>query len=175
MYTLASDEKATSIFTYTYDGLFRGEVVTKQSVRISTWLRTDAAPDYIHLYNVQAIEITGGPIKPVAFAEMFLPTTTVIGMHMAPPARDPVDYDEREGNRVLLPIVFLMGRFSINGKIRISTATDLATSLTISRQKWMSIYEADVHSPHLPQMPSIQVPMLLVRPMEVSFCLPTTA
>jgi hypothetical protein len=171
MYTLASDEKVTSIFAYTNDSLIRGDVITKQGVRVSTWLRTEAAPDFIHLYNTQSIGIAGSAVKPQAFAEAYLPTSLILGIHITPPAHDPLDYDEREANRTSAPMIFLMGKFTINGKLRVSTQTDFGTSLTNSRQKWLSIYDAMIHSPYLPQMPSIQVPMLVVRPMEICFCL----
>jgi hypothetical protein len=36
---------------------------------------------------------------------------------------------------------------------------------------WMSIYEAEISNPYLPQMPVISVPMLLVRPEQVSFAM----
>ena len=171
MYTLASDEKVTMVMSYTHDSLVRGEAVTKQGVRVSTWFRTDGAPDYLHIYNLQWVTITGGPIKPLPIPEMFMPVSTIIGFHIAPPEHDPLDYDEQENNRVNAPLTLLMGRFLVKGKLRISPQIDIGTTLSISHTKWMSIYEAEISSPHLPQMPPVQVPMLIIRPMEVNFIL----
>jgi len=55
MYTLASDEKTTLVLAYTHNMLVRGEAVTKDNVRVAVWLRTDGAPNYIHLLNAQVL------------------------------------------------------------------------------------------------------------------------
>ena len=100
-----------------------------------------------------------------------MPLDTIIGYHILPPAKDPLDYDEHEANRVNSPLFILMGMFLIKGKLRISPQTDIGTTLSISHTKWMSIYEAEISCPYLPQMPPMQVPMLVVRPTQVSFIL----
>ena len=169
MPTISPDEKLTAVMAYTQDGVVRGETVTKQAVRVSTWFRTDGAPDYLRAFNVQWVSLTGGAVKPLALPEIFMPLDTIIGFHMLPPARDPLDYDENETNRVNAPLSIVMGRFLVRGKLRISPQTDIGTTLTISHSKWMSIYEAEVTCPYLPQMPAMQVPMLIVRPTQVSF------
>ncbi|MBV6397039.1 MAG: hypothetical protein HFACDABA_02643 [Anaerolineales bacterium] len=174
MYTLATDEKVTPVMAYTQDSLIRGEAVTKQPVRVSTWFRTEGAPDYLHIYNVQWVTITGGALKPLTFPETFVPLDTIIGFHILPPQADPLDYDEREANRVNAPLSVLMGRLLVKGRMRVSPQTDIGTSLSISHTKWMSLYESEITSPHLSQMPAMQVPMLIVRPKAVTFILETT-
>jgi hypothetical protein len=62
----------------------------------------------------------------------------------------------------------MVGYFLLKGKIRMSTQTDVATNLDVSRAAWMSIYEADITNPYLPQF-NIHVPMLLVNPLHVNF------
>jgi hypothetical protein len=171
MYTLGPEEKTTVVMVYTQTGLIRGEVVTRQGVRVSTWLRTEGAPDYICLHNLQWIQFSGGAIKTVAYSEVVLPTALVIGFHLAPPVHEPLDYDEREANRVNKPLTALMGMFIVEGKIRISAQTDIATSLNTSHTQWISIYEAEICAGQLPQMPPIQVPMMLIRPTQVGFIL----
>jgi len=171
MYTLAPDEKATPVMAYTLDSVVRGESVNKQAARVSTWFRTEGAPDYLHLYNLQWVAITGGAVKPLAFAESFMPLDTIIGFHILPPQQDPLDYDEREANRVNSPLTLVMGRFLVRGKLRVSPQTDIGTTLSISRTKWMSIYEAEITCPYLPQMPAMQVSMMIVRPNAVNFIL----
>lgn len=171
MYTLAPDEKATPVMIYTQNSVIRGEIVTKQPVRVSTWFRTEGAPDYVHLYNLQWVAITGGAIKPLMFPEMYMPLDTIIGFHILPPQADPLDYDERETNRVNAPLSVLMGRFFMKCCMRVSPQIDIGTSLSISHTKWMSLYEAEITCPYLPQMPAVQVPMLVVRPTSVNFIL----
>jgi hypothetical protein len=57
----------------------------------------------------------------------------------------------------------------VKGKIRISTQTELGTSLEVARVSWLSIYEAEIVNPYLSQMSSLHVPMLLVNPEHVAF------
>ena len=61
----------------------------------------------------------------------------------------------------------VVGTFLMKAKLRISTQTDVATNLDISSTAWMSIYDAAVSNPYLPQF-SAQAPMLLVNPGGVS-------
>jgi hypothetical protein len=63
----------------------------------------------------------------------------------------------------------LLGAFVVKGKLRISTHTDLATSIEVGRASWLSVYDADIANPFLAQMPPIHVPMMLVRPDVMTF------
>ncbi len=168
MKPLEPDEKTSTVIAYTQNMLARGEVVTKESIRVSIWLRTQGVPNYVHMLKPQVIMF--GSVSPKSFAleEIFIPTPQVIGFHLAPPAQDPLDYDPTELNRLMQPVDLLLGSFIMKAKIRISTQTDLATSLDVMRMAWVSVYEADVTNPHLPQF-AMQVPMLLVNPNQVSF------
>jgi hypothetical protein len=168
MKTLAPDEKTALVMMYTHNMLVRGEVVTKENLRVSIWLRTQGVPNYIHLIRPQVILFGGSPPKSLAYSEIFIPTVEVLGFHLAPPEHDPLDYDATETNRMMQSVDIMVGSFLVKAKIRISTQTDIATSLDVSRASWLSIYEADISNPYLPQF-SVQVPMLLVNPSHVSF------
>lgn len=167
MYTLGPEEKVSVVMAYTQTSLLRGEVVTRESIRINTWFRTDSAPDYIQLYKSHWIQVIGGAVKSHSYEEFLLPVPLIIGFHLAPPAQEPLDYNAREDNRVDKRVAILMGLFVVKGNIRISTQADLINSLQISHSPWISVYEAEVSSPQLPQMPVLQIPMLLVRPAQV--------
>ncbi|MCC6271114.1 MAG: hypothetical protein IT190_07540, partial [Microbacteriaceae bacterium] len=136
--------------------------------RVSIWLRTQGVPNYIHLHSPNVILLGGSPPKSLAYSEIFIPTAEVIGFHLAPPAQDPLDYDASEANRRMHPVDMLVGSFMLKAKLRISTQTELATYLDVSRSSWTSVYEANITNPYLPQF-STQVPMLLVNPNHVSF------
>ena len=171
MYTLASDEKAVGVMIYTQNTLVRGEAVTKQSSRVSVWLRTDGAPEYIHLLKPQVIYLGGNAVRMQNYSEMYLPSIRINAFHLTPPAHDPLDYDETEQNRKMQPITVLIDTFVFDGTIRISTQVDLGTSIEFGRTVWMSIYDVRISNPQLPQMGELQVPMLVVRPGQVSFAL----
>jgi hypothetical protein len=170
MITLASDEKSTLVMVYTQNALVRGEVISKQNVRISIWLRTDGAPRYFHVLNAQKVFFGGGTAKSSNHAEIYVPLETVIGFHIAPPAQEPMDYEEDEKNRAVEIVTAGVGTFIFKGKIRFSAQSGLNSSLEMTRS-WMSMYDVEITNPSLPQMPTMLVPMLLVNPSQVTFAL----
>ncbi|MCB0120044.1 MAG: hypothetical protein KDD72_13500, partial [Anaerolineales bacterium] len=92
MRELAPDEKASTVIIYTQSMLIRGDLVLRENMRVSIWLRTQGVPNYIHLYNAQMIQLTGSQPRNYAKKEAFIPTSDVLGFHLAPPAQDPPDY-----------------------------------------------------------------------------------
>lgn len=170
MYILRPDERTTPVMLYTHESVVRGEVVTKESVhRINIWLRTDGAPKYMHLLKAQVLSFGGGPVKPLSYSELYFPTSQLIGFHTLPPTNEPLDYEENEANRMMQPVDVLLGTFVMKGKIRISTQTEVGTSLEVARITWMSVYDATITNPYLPQMPPMNISMVLVNPMHVAF------
>lgn len=168
MPTLASDEKSTVVMVYTQNSLVRGELVTKEGVRVSILLRTDSAPRFIYLQNAQMIFFGGGAPRSYNYSEIFVPVASVIGFHLAPPAQEPLDYDADEKNRADQIVSAGVGTFTFKGKVRFSAQGGLASSMQMIHT-WMSMYEVDVANPNLPQMQVLRVPMLLVHPGQVTF------
>jgi hypothetical protein len=168
MKPLEPDEKTAMVMVYTSNMLARGEVVIKESLRVSIWLRTQGVPNYIHLIAPQVVSFGGAAPKSFSYSELFVPTARVLAFHLAPPGQDPLDYDASEANRTMQSLNVLIGTFLLKGKLRVSTQADLTTYLDVSRAAWMSVYEASISNPYLPQF-NVQVPMLLVNPSEVSF------
>ena len=161
MRQLAEDEKIVTVMVYTNTMLVRGEMIARETTRVSIWLRTQGVPNYIHLFKPQVISFAGGTPKTFAFSEIFIPTVQVAAFHLAPPVQEPLDYDASEQNRVMQTMDAMIGSFILKGKIRISMQTDVGTSLDVMRALWLSIYEAQIGNPYLPQF-NVQVPMLLV-------------
>lgn len=168
MKPLEPDEKTAMVMAYTPNMLVRGEVIVKEGLRVSIWLRTQGVPNFVHIIKPQVILIGGATPKTLTYSEIFVPTVKVLAFHLAPPAQDPMDYEAGESNRMMQPVDVMVGTFVMKAKLRISTQTDVATSLDVSRTAWMSIYDAAISNPYLPQF-NVQVPMLLVNPSEVSF------
>ena len=170
MYILRPDEKTTSVMLYTQDTLVRGDVVTAENVhRINIWLRTDGAPKYMHILKPQVIVFGGSPVKPLSYSELYFPTSQIIAFHTLPPTDEPLDFDLEETDRMMQNLDLLVGTFVMRGSIRISTHTELATSLEQARIAWMSLYDVEITNPYLPQMPTLQVPMALVNTTHVAF------
>ena len=167
-YQLAADEKTTLVLVYTANSLIRGEVISKAGLRISIWLRMQGAPEYIHLLKAHVLVFGGGgPARQMSFSELIVPTAEVVAFHLAPPGQDPMDYDETEANRVMVPISILVGSFHFDGHMRLSSQSDVATNLNALRSPWLSLYELEIGNPNLPGMGILKVPMTLVRPLHV--------
>ena len=169
MYILRPDEKTIPVMLYTQDSFVRGELVTKENVlRVNIWLRSDGVPKYLHILKPQVLVFGGSPMKPLSYSQLYFPTSQVIGFHTLPPTDEPLDYDPDETNRTMEPVHVLLGTFVMTGKIRVSTQTEVDTSLESARVAWMSIYEAEITNPYLPQMPALHVPMVLVNTNQVA-------
>jgi len=170
MYILKPDEKSAPVMLYAKNSVVRGEVVVKQILpRLNIWLRTEAAPKYMHILKPQVLVFGGSPPKALSYSEIFFPTAELIAFHTLPPLEEPLDYDPDEANREMDVIELLVGTFVMKGKIRISTQVEVATSLETARISWMSVYDVWVTNPYLPQMQALQVPMMLVNPNHVAF------
>ena len=170
MYILRPDEKTTPVMLYTKESVIRGELVTKQLVhRINIWLRTDGVPKYLHLLKTQVLVIGGGSTKALSYPEIFFPSGDLIAFHTLPPTEEPLDYEPAEANRMMVDLDVLAGTFIMQGKVRISSQTEVGTSLEVARITWMSFYDVSITNPHLPQMSLLKVPMVLVNPNHVAY------
>src|SRR5512140_1417720 len=107
MQDLAPDEKATLVMVYTLNMLVRGEIVTKERMRVGIWPRSQGVPNLVHIFKPSVLLFGGGAPKSFSVEEIFVPTVSMIGFHMALPSDEPLDYDERELNRSLNPVSML--------------------------------------------------------------------
>jgi hypothetical protein len=170
MYILRPDEKTTPVMLYTEQSVVRGEVVTKDVVhRINIWLRTDGVPKYMHLLRAQVVLFGGGSGRTLSYPEIFFPSAELIAFHTLPPTDEPLDYDPAEANRMMVDADVIVGIFIMQGKIRISTQTEVGVSLEVARVSWMSLYDAAITNPYLPQMPPLSVPLVLINPAHIAF------
>jgi hypothetical protein len=168
MYTPAPDEKVSLVMAYTQNKLARAEVITKESVRVSTWLRTQGVPEYLHLVNVQVLLFGSGSVKNLAYPEMYLPVSQLLAFHLVPPTTDPLDYVEDEPNRVMEPISALIGTFVFKGKLRISSKAGIERTIESSLSAWLSVYDVEITNPYLPQLQMPRVPLILINPKQAS-------
>ena len=163
-YTLASDEKVSNIMVYTASYIYWGEVVSKQLIRVSTWLRTNSAPDWICLFNAKAMSsLLTQPTKPFQFSELHISVSQVMAYHLIPPAKDPPDYDPTEPNRKMQPATLLVGATRIDGFMRLSAKANIAKYLEVAREPFTGVYDAKISNMNMPGMGVMAVPFLLAR------------
>jgi hypothetical protein len=169
-YKLDTDEKATPVMVYTTNKLILGEVVTKQIIRVSTWLRTPMMPQYITIYLAQILDFaSGNNPKPMAFTELLLPSSQVIAFHIRPPASDPLDYEPNEPMRKMEPTTALIGPFRFQGNIRMSTQTNLEKYLDVIKETFTPLYDIHITEIHNTSLKPIQVQYALLRRDLVTF------
>jgi hypothetical protein len=170
-YTLEFDEKATPIMVYLPDFMTRGEVVSKQMVRVSTWLRTPTAPNYICLYDSQVLSATANPLT-ISYKELHILVNQILAVHMIPPQQDPLDYDEKEPNRVMVPVTALVGPYRFDGHIRLSVTSSLRKYFEVMSEKFTSFYDVTISQPQRPNMKRMHVPFLMLRREFALFMVP---
>ncbi len=163
-YTLGPDEKAAPVMAYTDSAILWGEVVVKELIRVSIWLRTNNAPGRIPLYNARAVLNGSGPTtRPVPFNQVFIATSQILMFHLIPPTRDPLDYDPSEPNRRMQPVSILINNFRVDGSLRLSSRSDLGTYLEVTRETFTSVYDARITNLNNPAFGTISVPYVIVR------------
>jgi hypothetical protein len=173
-YQLEADDKVTPIMVYTITGMSHGELISKELVRVSTWLRSVAGITYITLYRAQSMTIAGGNTPQVAsYSELHIPINQVVAYHILPPANEPLDYDPSEPHRKMESLIISFGPFRALGKLRLGETTNLATHLKTSRETYMSIYDVEVSNPSIPNMAAIKTPLMLVQPNLATFAVKT--
>ncbi|TLN28507.1 hypothetical protein FDZ74_00560 [bacterium] len=163
LYTLTDDDKVTSLMLYTANALIWGEVVVKQAIRVSTWLRTNAAPDKIVIYGAKLLLTTTSNAQPGNYREMIVPASIVGAYHLIPPASDPMDYDPTEPNRIMVPVSVLIGSSRINGKMRMTQQSNVQKYLDVTHESFTSIYDAEITNVLLPSLGRLKVPYVQVR------------
>jgi hypothetical protein len=172
----ADDEKLVSLVVYTPTHLYVGDLLIKNIVRVNTWLRTNMAPDTIHLYNGKCMQTTGdGHARPMVFPELFIPTALLIAYHLMPPQVEAPDYDPKEPNRRMEPISAIVGSFRIDASIRIASKSSLVKFIELSRETYSGLYEAEITHPTIPSFGKMRVPFVIVRQNSAVFAarLPT--
>ena len=161
---LGHDEKSVPVMIYTATTICMGDVVLKEKLRGSIWLRTNAAPENVCLYNARVLNVNNiGTPKQLLFPEVHISVAQIHIFHLVPPTQDPLDYDVNEPNRKFEPISILCDAFRIDGLIRISTQSSLAKYVELTRETFTSLYDAEISCFLLPALGIIKVPYTIVR------------
>lgn len=168
-YTLGGDEKATPVMAYTLTSMAWGEVITKDQVRVCTYLRT-LNPDYVSLYEARAMLVGAAANQAMSFSELHIRTPQVIAFHLLPNApAEPPDYDPSETNRKMEPASVLVGPFRFDASMRISSMLTLGKYVEIFSDVYISLYDVAISCPLMPGMGVVRTPLALVRRDAASF------
>ncbi|GAB4496900.1 MAG: hypothetical protein OHK0052_07520 [Anaerolineales bacterium] len=164
LYKLSPDEEILHYMVYTADNLFMGDLISKKTIRISTFVRTPMAPKYLVLYDAKVLSLDAKPgTRPAAFPLIHVPLASVLAMHPRPPAAEPIDYDQSEANRKFEQASLLVGPLRFDGKFRMSIRTNVTQYLDVTKEPFISLYEATITSMVHQEMGIIQSAMITVR------------
>jgi len=170
-YQLGPEDKVLPVMVYIPNGVVRGETIIKQSIRIATWLRAATPIDYLRLYKAQVLLLAGGSIQTLAAPELFISVPQILAIHALPPVQESLDYDATEPNRKMDPILTMLGSFRIQANMRMAATTNMALHLTTIKETFITIYDAEITNPAIPNMGTVRTPMIFVRPASVLFAL----
>ena len=169
-YPTGPDDKIVPVMVYTTNYLYLGDVIVKNLIRVNTWLRTNMAPDIIHLFRARCVPVLSGDInKSLSFQEVFVPTNQVNAFHIMPPSNEPVDYDANEPNRRMEPMTAIVGPFRMDGSVRIAAKSDLTKFIELAHETFSALYEVDISHPGMASFRTIRVPFVLVRQNTTAF------
>ncbi|GAP11040.1 hypothetical protein BECAL_02222 [Bellilinea caldifistulae] len=162
--TPAADEKVVPLMVYLPGKLVWGDAVVKEAIRVSTWLRTNVAPEVLTLFNAKMlIPAAGAKLKPIFQPELSIFVSQIIAYHLIPPHQEPPDFDPTEPNRIMEPVTLWVDTFRMEGHLRLSALSSVKKYLDVTREAFTSIYDVEISNPLLPEMGTLKVPYLIVR------------
>jgi len=171
-YTIAPDEKVVPMMIYTNTGMARGEMITKQTIRVSTWFRSAGVYDFLHLHRAQYLVISGASsIQAHSLPDLFISSYQIIAAHIIPPGQEPLDYDASEPNRKMEAVSVYFSLFRCNAAIRMSASSNLGQYLSTAKEVFLTLYDSEITCPAVPNMGTVRSPMLLLRPSASTFSL----
>jgi len=140
-YTLASDEKENQVMVGTSDILFWGALVTKEQVRLSSFLNT-LAEDFIPFHNVKILFLAPAQqVAPVERALLCVKLEEILVFFAMADLELPPEETEM---RRYEPVEALVGSYQIEGMILKSPLTPLHNMMLIATSAYMPVYKATV-------------------------------
>ena len=168
-YHLDPGDKATDVTAYTQTTMIRGELITREAIRVSTWLRTPGLPEYAGMYNVKLLRAVGvGEPQAIEFDEFHTPVGPIIALHMTPPNEDPIEHDPSEQNRKMVPVTAIAGPFRFDGSLRMPQHLTLTKQMSLLRDPFITLFDVRVVSLLEPEKET-RVSMVVLRPNQFSF------
>jgi hypothetical protein len=166
---IQDDEKTANVMVYTRAAIHWGMIIIKNPVRVSTWLRTNMAPEVLSIYNANSLLTAFAGAKPIPSRVLYLFTSEVLAFHLIPPQSEPLDFDPTEPNRYMDPVSILIGAFRIDGHMRLSLISNVEKYLDRTREEFTSIYDAKISNLINPSAGVMKVPYLIVRQSAVIY------
>ncbi|GAB4530793.1 MAG: hypothetical protein Fur0018_18240 [Anaerolineales bacterium] len=160
-YTLGVDDEIFPLMVYSATYVAWGDAITKKTIRFLKLLRTPMCPAYIVLYDARLLPT--GASRPLTFPVLHISIADVLVVHPTPPAQEPYDYSQAEENRKMEPMTTVMGAFRLDGKMRISTRTNITQVLDAAKEPYLPVYDATITSLGAGENKPLRTQMAVVR------------
>ena len=140
-YSLGPDEKSTQVMIGTADALIWGDLVTKEQVRMSTFLNT-LADSFVPLFDAKLLFLSPEEQKaPIQRASMHIAQEEILlffVMHdMEPPP------EETETRRYITAQI-IAGSYQMEGAILKPPLSSIQNLLLVSKATYLPVYRATV-------------------------------
>jgi hypothetical protein len=159
-YTLEADEKASLVMIGTPDVLIWGDLVTKEAVRMSTFLVT-VAQDFVPVRDVKALFLAPVDQTPPVERHTLHVKQEEILMFFEMSASEPLP--EETQTRQYAPVEVFVGSFQIKGKLLKSPMATIENTLQVTRAVYIPIYEATIRHIAKPWLGSFSADIVQVR------------
>jgi hypothetical protein len=159
-YTLKPDEKATQVMIGTSDMLLWGDLVTKEHVRVSTFLST-LAEDFVPLHDVKILLLAPTEqIAPLDRPQVYVKQEEILLFYTISD-QDPLP-QETEVRR-FEAVEAIVGSYRVEGMILKSPIATLLNLLIVSRDAYMPIYQAQIRHVAKPWLNAFSTNLVQVR------------
>jgi hypothetical protein len=140
-YAPEQDEKTTQVLVGTSSTLIWGELVTKGQAKISTFLNT-LAEDFVPLHNARILFLAPTQQSPPVERSLLFVKLEEILLFLPKSSDEPLP--EETHVRRYEPVEAMIGSFQIEGAIVKSPVASLQNMLLVSREAYLTMYNATV-------------------------------
>ena len=159
-YTLAPDEKATQVMIGTTDTLMWGDLVTKQAVRVNTYLNS-LAEDYVPLRDAKILFLAPNEhVAPIERASVHIRQEEIL-IFLVMHDEDPLP--EETQTRRYEPVEAIISSFQIEGSILKAPISNVHNMLLVSKATYLPIYSATIRHVAKPWLGTFSSTVALVR------------
>jgi len=159
-YTLEPGEKATQVMIGTPELLLWGDLVTKEQVRISSFLNT-VAEDFVPLHDCKALFLTPAQqVAPVDKAVIYVKLEEILFFYTM---ADHEPLPEESEVRHYQPVEYFISSYRIEGSLLKSPIATLLNLLLVTKEAYMPVYQAKISHVAKPWLGTFSASMLHIR------------
>lgn len=159
---IGPDDKTIPVMIYSPQRIIWGNIISRKTIRVSTWLKTEMAPNFLTITDAQIMLYGAGQsIGKITLPLIHVQKEQIIAYHILPPGDESPYYDNAP-NRKMEPVTIIAGIFRFDGSLRMAEQSDLFTYLNVQKGHFLSIYDVTMTCPLLPSLTGIRIPFAMI-------------